>query len=198
MFLEDWGNEAPELFVMLADGSDLELNIIRESQLGQIEVGPIRSLLDRRGLLDDLHVPIRAPSRAELLEDLRRTLAWFWHDVGHLITAAGRSQTWWVAGQVEALRGYCVNLVRLEQGVRTNTEAYWKIDAETSTDALEELRSTFVGVDIEAMIDAASVLLAFFGTHGRRAAAAYGVAYPEELERLMPRRLDDLVATRRA
>jgi predicted nucleotidyltransferase len=198
LFVEDWGDEAPEVFVMLADGTDVEINFVRESRLTRIEVGPIRSLVDRRGLLDGLELPIRSPSREDLAAELCQTLAWFWHDVGHFITAAGRSEIWWAAGQIEALRGYCVNLVREAQGVRKETEPFWKIDADASTDALEELRSTFVGPDLDAMIAAARELVAFFGAHGRRAALAYAVEYPEELEGLLRRRLDDLVATRRS
>ena len=183
---------------MLADGTDVELNFVRESRLTRIEAGPIRSLVDRRGLLEGLRAPIAEPRREDVVEDLRRTLAWFWHDVGHFITSAGRSEIWWAAGQIEALRGYCVNLVREAQGLRNESEPYWKIDADTSTDALEELRSSFVGPDLEAMIAAAHELVAFFGVHGRRAAEAYGLEYPEELEGLLRRRLDDLVATRRS
>jgi predicted nucleotidyltransferase len=198
VFVEDWGDEAPEVFVMLAEGTDVELNFVRESRLTRLEVGPIRSLVDRRSLLDALEIPIQSPSRDDLIADVRQTLAWFWHDVGHFITAAGRSEIWWAAGQIEALRGYCVNLVREGQGLRTESEPYWKIDADTSTEALAELRSTFVGPDLDAMIAAAHELVAFFGLHGRRAARAYGIEYPDELEGLLRRRLDDLVATRRS
>jgi predicted nucleotidyltransferase len=195
LLLELEGDDEPVAFVMLADGNDIEVTFVRESRLNETEVGPIRPLFDRRGLLDELDVPIREPSTGDVVEDLRRTLVWFWHDLGHFVTAAGRSQTWWAAGQVEALRGYCVNLVRVEQGLRSESEPYWKIDAETSTDALEELRSTFVGPDIDGMVDAASHLVGFFGVHGRRAADAYRLEYPDELERLMRRRLGDVIAS---
>jgi predicted nucleotidyltransferase len=198
LFLEDWGAQEPELFVILAGGADVEIIFVRESRLHEIQVGPIRPLLDRRGVLEDLDVPIRAPDRDELIGDLRHTLAWFWHDVSHFITAAGRRQIWWAAGQVEALRGYCVNLVRIERGVRQENEPYWKIDTELSTGALEPLRSTFVPLELDAMIRSAADLVTFFGTRGRAAAGAYGLEYPVELERLMRDQLDELIASRNA
>jgi predicted nucleotidyltransferase len=192
LFCEDWGDEDPELFVILDDGSDVELFFVRESRLHEVQAGAIRPLLDRRGILTDLDLPIRHVGSDELVDELRRILAWFWHDVSHFITAVGRDQIWWAAGQVEALRGYCVNLVRIEQGEEAGNEPYWKIDAETSTVALESLRSTFVPIELGAMAQAASDLVAFFGTRGRAAADLYGVAYPGELERLLRDQLNEL------
>ncbi len=193
LFLEDWGHQLPEVFVILADGTDAEMFFIAESRIKEMQVGPILTLLDRTGLLTNLELPMRPPLSGDLAGELRRILAWFWHDVSHVIKALGRGQLWWAAGEIEALRGYCVNLVRIEQGVEAGDEPYFKIDAEASTVALESLRSTFVTIEAEALARAASELVAFFGSRGRPLAGAYGLEYPSELDLLMRRRLEALV-----
>lgn len=197
LFLEEWGDEAPEIFVILADGTDVEVFFVAESRIKEMQVGPILRLLDRIGLLTNLDLPMRAPLSEELAVELRQVLAWFWHDVSHLIKALGRGQLWWAAGEVEALRGYCLNLFRIEQGVEAGDEPYFKIDAETSTVSLDPVRSTFAPMEPEALGRAASELVAFFGARGRPLADAYGLEYPGELERVMSRRLEALVSARR-
>lgn len=194
LFLEDWGGEAPEIFVILADGTDVEVFFVAESRIKEMQVGSIIPLLDRTGLLTNLDLPMRAPPSEDLAVELRRILAWFWHDVSHLIKALGRGQLWWAAGEIEALRGYCLNLVRIEQGVWASDEPYFKIDAETSTVGLEPIRSTFAPMEPEALARAGSELVAFFGVRGRPLADAYGLDYPSELERVMSRWLEALVS----
>jgi predicted nucleotidyltransferase len=195
LFLEEWGDDA-EVFVILADGTDVEVFFVAESRIKEMQVGPILRLLDRIGLLTNLDLQMRAPLSADLAVELRRVLAWFWHDVSHLIKALGRGQLRWAAGEVEALRGYCLNLVRIEQGVEAGDEPYFKIDAETSTVALDPVRSTFAPMEPEALATAASELVAFFGARGRPLADAHGLEYPGELERVMSRRLEALVSAR--
>ena len=192
MFLEDWGDDVREVFVILTDGTDVELIFVAESRLGELQVGPMIPLLDRTGLLMDLELPVRTPRSEELASELRRLLAWFWHDVSHLIKALGRGQLWWAAGEVEALRGSCVNLVRIEQGVEAGAEPYFKLDVDASTVELESLRSSFVPAEAEPLARAGRELVTFFGDHGRSLADAHGLEYPSELDRLMRSRLEAL------
>jgi predicted nucleotidyltransferase len=190
LFLEDWGLEDPEVFVILADGTDVEVFFVPQSRIHEMQVGPILTVLDRTGLLTDLEVPVRAPHSEDLARELRRLLAWFWHDVSHLIKALGRGQLWWAAGEVESLRGYCVNLVRIEQGLEASEEPCFKIDQDASTAVLDPLRSTFVPMRAEALGQAAAELVAFFGMRGRPLADSYGLEYPSELDRLFRNRLE--------
>jgi predicted nucleotidyltransferase len=90
LFLEDWGQDDPVLFAILADGTDMELFCAREGRIHELQVGPVRPLLDRRGILKDLELPIRPPRAAELATELGHILAWFWHDVAHFTAALGR------------------------------------------------------------------------------------------------------------
>jgi predicted nucleotidyltransferase len=190
LFVEDWGDRNPEVFVILDDGTDAELFFTSESRLHDMEVGPIRPVLDRTGLLSALDLPIRDHGADDRVGELRELLAWFWHDVSHFIKAIHRGQLWWARGEIEALRAYCVNVVRIEQGVESSDEPYFKIDVEVSTESLEPLRSTFVPMDTEAMVRGAMELVVFFGSHGRAAADASGIPYPGELEGVMRRRLE--------
>jgi hypothetical protein len=133
------------------------------------------------------------PHSEDLARELGRLLAWFWHEVSHLIKALGRGQLWWAAGEVEALREYCVNLVRIEQGLEASDEPYFKIDDEASTAVLEPLGSTFVPMRGKSLGRAAFELVEFFGMRGRPLADSYGLEYPSELDRLVRNSLEAVI-----
>ena len=191
LFLEDFGNENMA-FVILADGAELEFNFFRIRDLPLIRSGPHRVLLDTGGILAGLEFPLPEVDPAARAESLRGILFWFWHDLGHFITAIGRGQPWWAAGQLEQLRAYCVNLARIDQGGESQDEAYWKLDEEIATDPLEPLRSTFVAMERDAMLQAAGEILAFFRERAPRVAEANGLAYPTELDHLVGGHFQDL------
>jgi hypothetical protein len=149
-------------------------------------------LIDPQGMLAGTVFPVEEPDPAARARQLREVLMWFWHDLGHFTTAIARGQLWWAAGQLEQLRNSCVNLVRLEQGGEAEDEPYWKLDAEIATVPLDALRSSFVPVERDALLAAGRDVLAFFRAHGRAAANAGDLAYPDALDRLVGGRLDDL------
>jgi hypothetical protein len=130
-----------------------------------------------------------APNRSKALS---RLVHWFWHDLSHLIAALGRGQLWWAHGQLEALRTYCVNLIRIEENVEAQEEAYEKLDQAISTTRLSALQTSFSPMERRAMLRAAVKIVSFFRERAPVVASAYGVTYPVELERLMCDRLDTL------
>jgi hypothetical protein len=135
---------------------------------------------------------VREPDRAEQVEALRRLVHWFWHDLSHLIAALGRGHLWWAHGQLEALRAYCVNLIRIEQNVEAQEEAYEKLDQAISTTRLLDLQTSFSPMERRAMLRAAVKIVNFFRERAPAVASAYGLTYPVELEGLMRDRLDTL------
>jgi predicted nucleotidyltransferase len=194
LFLEDWQGETPEVFVILDDGSELEMFFVREGELPHAAVGPIVPLLDRRGLLVSIDLPAMQPEPDDLASAARDLLAWFWHDTAHLVTAAARGHRWWAYGQVEALRGQCANVVRLEAGSPPEDEPYWKVDEGVATAALEPMLATIVPVEMADLVRAGRQLVSFFGEHGRAVAETHGLAYPAQLEELMAKQLDEQIA----
>ncbi len=193
LFLEDFGNE-DLAFVIFAGGEELELHFIRASDVGSIRPGPHRVLHDEEGVLVGIEFPSPELDREAQAEELRRILSWFWHDVGHFTTAIGRGQLWWAAGQLEQLRHYCVGLVRISQDVAVQSEPYWKLDVEISTEPLETLRSTFVPIERDAMLQAGRDVVAFFRHTATVLARTKGLAYPTELDALVSSHLDRLDA----
>ena len=192
LFLEDFGLEGIVFFI-LADGTEAELFFGRTSGLHEIhDVGPFVTLLDKEGILAGAEFPWREPDRASQREALRRVLYWFWHELSHFIAAVGRGQLWWAYGQLEALRGLCVNLIRIEQNVEAQEEAYEKLDQAISTKALSGLQSTFCPMERRAMLRAVVDIVDVFRERAPIMASAYGLTYPTELERLMCTRLDEL------
>ena len=192
LFLEDFGN-GNMAFVILADGTELECNYFAERDLDAIRSGPHRVLLDKDGILADRAFPLPETDRAVQVEALRDILFWFWHDVGHFTTAVGRGQLWWAAGQLEQLRAYCVNLVRIDLGSVAGDEPYWKLDHEIATEPLDGLRSTFVPMERDTLLNAGGDILAFFRERAPRVAGAFGVTYPTELDRLVGGHLEHLI-----
>jgi predicted nucleotidyltransferase len=191
LFVEDFGI-AHMAFAIFDDGSELELHLLRVSDLDSIHAGPHRVLLDPHDVLAGRVFPDAMPDADTRSRQLQEVLMWFWHDLGHFTTAIARDQLWWAAGQLEQLRNSCVNLVRLEQGGEAEEEPYWKLDVEIATGPLESLRSTFVPIERDALVSAGREVLTFFRTHGRAAAQANDVSYPAELDALVGGRLDEL------
>jgi len=191
VFIEDFGQQRI-LFFILADGTECELFVGREGALEEIDIGPFQTLLDKRGTLTGAEFPFAQPDPEEQGERLREILNWFWHDLSHFIAALGRGDHWWAYGQLEALRRYCVNLVRIDHSVEAQEEAYEKLAKAVPVSELSALQMTFCPMERDAMLRAALDIVSFFRERGPRVAANHALAYPAELERLMSDRLDEL------
>ena len=160
-------------------------------------MGPTARSSTGRGILENAEVGSPEPDPTTQAEELRRILYWFWHDLSHFTAALGRGHLWWTAGQLEALRRYCVNLARIEQGVDAQDEPYEKLDQAISTTELSALRSTFPPMEHGPMLQAGLDLLTFYRERAPRVAREHGLTYPSELERLMSGRLEELARTPR-
>jgi len=191
LFLEDFGHDHMA-FAILTDGTELELHFVRLGELASIRSGPHRVLLDIGGVLAGREFPLPEVDPAVRAEQLREILAWFWHDLAHFTTAIGRGQLWWAAGQLEQLRGCCVNLVRIEQGGASEGEPYWKLDEEMATPPLDALRSTFVPMDRDELLRAGREVLAYFRERAPIVAQANGLSYPAALGALIGGHLEEL------
>lgn len=191
LFLEDFGLDRIA-FCIFDDGTDVELHFEPEAALKRLEVGPFQTLVDKRGILGGEEFPFSRPDPAEQRERLRETVMWFWHDVSHFLAAMSRGDLWWAHGQLEALRRYCVNLVRIRHGVEAHEEAYEKLSKEVPVSELTELVSTFCALERDAMLESGLRIVAFFRENAPRIAEANGVAYPTDLARLKSTRLEKL------
>jgi len=169
----------------------------RESQIKHIFNGPYRVLLDKKGILPESALPEHRLAQAGQIEKLRRQIYWFWHDLSHFITALGRGQLWWAYGQIEVLRGYCVNLARLKHNFTdadVGDEAYFKIEKAISIESLSALQATFCPIERGAMLQSVLVIVRFYQELARDLARTHRIAYPADLERVMVDRLEKLRA----
>lgn len=189
LLIEDFGNPA-NLHAILADGLDLELILTRESEL-TLEL-PYRVLLDKDGV--ETRARARPPTPAPDVdsEQIRQLVDGFWHDVGHLVTALGRANTWWAYGQLDEVRRMCLNLARLEAGVQSEDEAYWKVEEAVPAERLASLHATVAPPEFGPMIAAAGAVLDLYRELAIPLAAKHGVPYPSELDRLVSDRLREL------
>lgn len=191
LFLDHFGR-AWNVFFILADGTEGEIFFGHEGALNEIDVGPFRSLFDRRGILAGATFPFSPIDHDQQREHLRQILNWFWHELSHLISALGRGDLWWAYGQLEALRRHCVNLMRIQHGVEAQEEPYEKLAKAIPGSELASLRTTFCPMERQAMLRAAQELVRFFRSHAPRVAEAHKTAYPEALAHIMSERLDQL------
>jgi Streptomycin adenylyltransferase len=193
VFLEDFG--LPNIaFFIFPDGTEGELWFGGENHLDHIHSGPYRILLDKKGILEGAVFPESEPDQAEQIETLRRLVAWFWHDLSHFTTAIGRGQLWWAHGQLEALRGYCVNLARLRQNFSdadVGAEGYFKVEQALPGAQLSPLHATYCPLEQEAMLQAALVIVGFYQELALPLARTHGIPYPADLERVMFGRLEE-------
>src|SRR5438876_825496 len=114
VFVETFGRP-DTLFFILADGTEGELAVGRESAYREVANGPHWVLLDKTGVLEGAAFVGRHPDEDEQREELRRLVVWFWHDLSHFATAFARGQWWWAYGELETLRRSCVGLIRLRR-----------------------------------------------------------------------------------
>lgn len=195
LLLEDF-DLAGILFAIFRNGTEAEIYFSSESDLAARLDRPFVPLLDKKGILARDVSPHDKPEYAGAPEKLRRQIYWFWHDMGHFLTAMGRRQLWWAYGQLEVLRRYCVNLARLEQDIRDSEagdEPYWKIDQAIPTGRLAPLTATFCPLERTAIVRAGAVVLEFYRALAIPLAREYKISYPGELDRRMSERLAKLI-----
>jgi hypothetical protein len=195
VFLEDF--DLPNIvFCIFPDGTEVELSLGCESQFPRNRGGPYKVLLDKKNILAGVVFPWHQPAQAEQIETLRRLVYWFWHDLSHFIAALGRGQLWWAYGQLEELRRYCVNLVRLRHNFAAEAEGYDKVEQALPVDQLSPLQTTFCPLEPGVLLRAALVLVRFYREVAPRLARTHGIAYPTALDRVMSERLEKLCDAR--
>lgn len=194
LFVETFGN--PNfLFIILADGVEIELMLGSVSQPNLDTGVPVQVLLDKQDLFSLRSAQLAQPDPAAQAKKLRDLITWFWHDLSHFITALGRGQLWWAYGQLDILRLTCVNLARLTHDFsdpEVGGDGYWKVDQTLTDAALSPLLPTFCPMERTAMIRAANILLDFYRGAAIPLAQAHSIAYPAELDRMMWDRMKNL------
>ncbi|HKO34302.1 MAG TPA: aminoglycoside 6-adenylyltransferase [Candidatus Limnocylindria bacterium] len=180
------------VFFILADGTDVELTVTDVGAMGRSSRGPYRAVHDPDGILTGVAFVGNEPDTDDQVEQLRRCVQWFWHDMAHFIAALGRGQPWWAAGQLDALRGYCVNLARLRADFNGHVDGFDKLDSAVPAADLAPLTSTFVPLDSGQMLVAARTMADYYQEVVPDLVAAHRIPYPSELEAAMRARLDVL------
>lgn len=199
VFLEDFGLPHTAFYIF-ADDTEGELNFGREDRLDQIHSGPFHPLLDKKKLLGGGEFPERVPVTSEQIEKLRSQIQGFWHEVSHFITAMQRGQIWWAQGQLESLRGICVNLARLRHNILdedVGEEPYFKVEKAMPVEQLGPLNETFCSFEKEEILQASLILVHFYLEVAPSLAQVHGLPYSHGLERVMMDRLQKLSAAMR-
>ena len=152
-------------------------------------------MLDKKNLLEGLEFPERIPAPSDQLEKLRSLIQGFWHELSHFMTALGRDQIWWAQGQLEALRGICVNLARLRHNLldsEAGEEPYFKIERVLPVELLSALTETFCPFEKDEILQAGLILVRFYLDVAPALAQLHGIQYSHGLERVMLDRLKKL------
>jgi predicted nucleotidyltransferase len=190
-FAEDFGNPNI-LFLIFPDGSEVEINYARESDVGRIFDSQYKVLIDKMNLAAHITTRPREFDQAQQREKLRRLVQWFWHNFSHFVTALARNQLWWAQGQLEILRAECVGLARLKNDYsdpEVEEEVYFKIENAMPVEPLSPLRNTFVPMERDALLKAAFVIVDFYRELATALAQEHGISYPKALEDAMVERL---------
>jgi len=194
LFLEDF-NHPDILLAIFSTGVECDFTISSQDRLDQLYSAPYRVLLDKKGLFPEATFTPPATAPADQVENLRRLINWFWHDLSHFIHALGRGQLWWAAGEIEVLRGFCVSLARLQHDFSAEVELgepYFKIDKAIPIEALAPLQDSFYPMVPAALLKAAFTILHYYQGMAAPLAYAHGLDYPEELEHLLLTRLEEV------
>ncbi len=194
VFSETWGR-TDMVSLIFADGTEGDLIFHRESDLAAIQSGPYSVLLDKKGLLAGIELPYLAPDPRKQAGELQSLILVFWHDMSHYIKAMQRDQLWFAQGELETLRSICINLARLQNDffdTGVGDEPYFKVDEVLPVEKLSALKGTFCAFEKHAMLQSGLEILRFYQELAHSLAQAHGIPYPEKLERVMLRRLEEL------
>ena len=193
-FVEDF--DIPHIvFIIFADGTEVEISFGSESNYRHLHDGAFRALVDKTQMLGDVVFRSRGAVPDEQVENLRRLVYWFWHDLSHLITAIGRDQLWWAQGQLDELRRICIGLARLKNNFAdpdVMEDVYFKLESVMSPADLVMLESTFCAMDRRDILDAGFTLVRYFQETAVSLAKANGVEYPWDLETVFLQRMETL------
>jgi predicted nucleotidyltransferase len=191
LFMEDF--DIPDiLFLIFPDGSEVEVNYARESQLSHLFTERYKVLLDKKNITGNLSIHERETDIAGQTKKLRRFTYGFWHDFSHFVTAMGRDQLWWAQGQLEFLRSICVGLARLRNDfsdTEVEGEVYFKIEKAMPVEMLSPLQESLCPMERESMLRAGFLLAKYFKEVAEPLATEHDIRYPTELEALMIDRL---------
>jgi predicted nucleotidyltransferase len=190
-FAEDFGNPNI-LFLIFPDGSEVEINYARATDVAGIFDSQYKVLTDKMNLAARITPRPREFDQTRQTEKLRRLIQWFWHDFPHFTTALARNQLWWAQGQLEILRSICVGLARLRNDFsdpEVEEEVYFKIENAMPVEQLSRLQNTFVPMEREAMLQSAFAILHFYQKLATALAREHGLSYPEALEKVMVEKL---------
>src|SRR5689334_18650538 len=190
------GGGADFVFFTLADGTEGELGIGRESQFTRLHAGPYRVLLDTRGILAGAVFPSREADQDEQTETLRGLISWFWHDLSHhFITPMARGQLLSAYGALEDLRRACVNLGRLSESFAAAAEGYEKVEQALPAERIAAIAATCCPLERDAMLRGARALVRLYEELAPPLAEAHAIPYPAELARIVSARLEQLRVT---
>jgi len=193
VFLEDFDGDETAYF-WLADGTEAELTFAGLTNAAEAHRGPYRALLDRDGILPNIQFIGARPAQADQREVARRQIQWFWHDLSHFVTAVGRGQPFWAAGQLQALREYTVNISRLVADPWAPADGFDKVDSEPVAEDLATLAPTFVGLELQHQLAAARLIVDAFRHALPDVVERFDITYPRKLESLLLARLARLNA----
>jgi predicted nucleotidyltransferase len=194
LFMENF-DQPDFVFLIFADGSEVEISFGRATQLNEILNDPFKVLLDKKNITPGLVLRERETNYEEQKEKLRRLIYWFWHELSHFSTALARGQFWWAQGQLGALRLCCINLIRLQNNFsdqEIGEEGYFKIEKVIPVEQLSALEMTYCPMEKRAMLESAFEIVRFFRNVATPLASTYGIAYPECLDQVIAEKLESL------
>ena len=197
VFLEDFNDFGFDMLVfILSNGVEGELAMAKDDNFLHIHGGPLKILVDKKGLLDDIAFPLPGPSQEDQVEILRRQLWWFWRDLSLFCTAQARGQKWTAYGYLESMRLRCVILAGLDRDFTIWANGYEGLEKRAGALSLKSLEKTVSSLETGSMVKTANELITFYRTTGLKLARKNNLAYPESLEHVILSREAKLLSLR--
>jgi predicted nucleotidyltransferase len=195
VFLEDFNEFGFDMVLFtFEDGVEGELALARESGFDHIHGGPHTVLVDKRGLLTGKTFPSYRPPEESQRKTLRHELLWFWDNLSYFVRTVHRRQLWSAYGALDEMRMKCLKLARLRQDFVAEQTSYSGVERVLPAQELRLLEASCPPLERGAMVDAARVLVDLYRQLAPPLATDHGIEYPDGLERVVLRRLDELAA----
>ncbi|NIQ06747.1 MAG: aminoglycoside 6-adenylyltransferase [Candidatus Korarchaeota archaeon] len=181
VYLEDFDGFGFDMVLfILANGVWGELGLGKASHFLHIHGGPYRVLVDKTGILKDIHFPLYRPSAEAQRDRLKTAYGTFWRHILLFVKAMGRNRLLTASSYFDIARKQLLLVCRLS--IDFQATKGMPVEELLPQALLEAYSKTFFPLNRTAMLNSVKKATQLFPQVAKPLARVWGIDYPEQLE----------------
>jgi predicted nucleotidyltransferase len=183
VFAEDFNEFGFDMIVFIMDnGIEGEIALGSESRFLTIHGGPLKVLVDKKKLLEDVNFPLDQPEYSDQVRLLTKNIYWFWREVSLFSVASKRGQTWTAYGYLENARRRVIDLLRLKYDFYHWPSGYEKVEEVVPLRDLASVGDSLIQLQRTDSQTAIYQLIEIFRPVAKELCQRYAIDYPMDLD----------------